>query len=125
MNRKFLYLAALAASCAIAAPQAASAALTVNSAGAGLGFSLSTFTTLPQSGPFGAWGSAVLSNGNVVVNGYASPGSGATVNRVFSDVDGHVYGDALSTSVWNDGPYASALTRLGGTVYGTHYADNT
>src|SRR5437764_105750 len=112
MNRKTVYLAALAATCAIALPQAASAALTITAAGSGLGFSLSTFTTLPQQGSYGAWGSAILPNGNVVVNGYTT--SGATVNRVFTDVDGHVATDALSTSNWNDGNYASALTRVNG-----------
>lgn len=125
MNRKTLWLAAVAASCAIALPQAASAGLAINAAGAADGFSLSLFTTMPQSGPYGAWGSAVLSNGNVVVNGYAGPGSGSFVNRVFTDVDGHAYTDALSTKAWNDFDYASALTRLGSTVYGTEHGSNT
>ena len=124
MNRKSAYLVAAAIVGALALPQAASAAMSLTAAGTGLNFALSTFATLPQNGAYGAWGSAVLSNGNVVVNGYASPG-GPTVNYVFADVDGQNPGSALSTSSWNDGNYASALTRVGTTVYGTHYSDNT
>lgn len=125
MNRKTAYFAALAATCAFVLPQTASAAMSLTAAGTALNFQLSTFASLPQNGPYGAWGSAILSNGNVVVNGYNANGSGQTVNYVFADVDGQNAGTALSVSTWNDGNYASALTRVGTTVYGTHYSDNT
>ncbi|MBS0360721.1 MAG: PEPxxWA-CTERM sorting domain-containing protein [Proteobacteria bacterium] len=123
-NRKirFLSVAASAAilTAAVAAPQAASAAMALTSNGTTLGFTLSTFASgIPQSPPYAAWGSAILANGNVVMNGYNS--FGQTVNYVWADVDGQTPGSALSVSAWNDGNYASALTRLGTTVYGTQY----
>lgn len=122
MTRTSLTLAAIGAVCALALPQAASA-LNITAQGTALGFSLSTFATLPSNGAYGAWGSATLSNGKIVVNGYNN--SGQTVNYVFNDMDGQNPGTALSIRSWNDGGYASALARVGTTVYGTHYSDNT
>jgi len=125
VKRHYLISGAALVACLALTGTPSFAALTITSAGAADGFSLSTFSTLPQSGPYGSWGSAILSNGNVVVNGYNPTNLGQTVNFVFSDVDGHTVSSALSTSVWNDGNYASALAALNGTVYGTHYSDNT
>lgn len=117
--------AALAVASALALPQAASAALQLTAAGIADGFTLTTVTTMPQNGPFGAWGSAILGNGNLVVNGYDVANIGRTVNYVFKDVDNQTPADALFKSGWNDGNYASALAALNGVVYGTHYSDNT
>lgn len=119
-------LAAILAIATVAlAPSQANAQLAVTSAGTADGFSLTTFATMPQNGIYGAWGSAILANGSVVVNGYNVSNLGQTVNYVFNDVDGQSPATALHTSVWNDGSYASALAQLGSTVYGTHYGDNT
>ncbi len=120
-----LWVGACAGAFLLAASGPAMAALTVTPAGASNGFSITTFTTLPQNGPYGAWGSALLANGDVVVNGYNPANLGQTVNFVFTDVDGHNVGQALSTQPWNDGNYASGLVALNGVVYGTHYSDNT
>lgn len=125
MKKLALQAAAVAAVGAFVLPGAASAALTINGAGTGLGFSLTTFASglpSPCCG-YGAWGSATLSSGNVVMNGYN--GSGGFVNYVWKDVDGQNPGSALSVKPWNDGNYASALGRVGSVVYGTHYSDNT
>src|SRR4051812_38011461 len=94
-----LPLAAVALALAVA-PGAAQAALTLNATGISDGFVLTTFANLPQSGPYGAWGSAILSNGHVVVNGYNNVGQ--FTNYVFNDLDGQNPGTALSTSPWND-----------------------
>jgi len=60
------------------------------------------------------------------VNGYKPRQPGADGELSSSPtVDGHNVGQALSTKAWNDGNYASALAALNGTVYGTHYSDNT
>jgi len=116
-------LATAIAASAVLVSSSASAGMVVTAAGLAKGFSLSSFATLPSSGAYGAWGSAILSSGNVVVNGYNS--SGGTVNYVFTDADGQSPGTALFTSAWSDGGYASSLARLGGTVYGTHFSDDT
>jgi hypothetical protein len=116
-------LAAAALSMAMPAP--ATAALTLTAQGQALGFTLSTFASglpSPCCG-YAAWGSATLSNGRIVMNGYNQ--AGQTVNYVWSDVDGQTPATALSVNPWNDGGYASALVRVGGAVYGTHYSDNT
>lgn len=117
------YAATVATLLVIAAPSAAFAGMTLNAAGAADGFTLSTFASnLVASGPYGAWGSATLANGNIVMNGYSS--SGPTVNYVWTDTNGQTPSTALSVNSWNDGNYASALARLGNTVYGTEYGYN-
>jgi hypothetical protein len=122
MQLRDIVLAALGVA-AIGAP--AAAGMSITPAGAADGFSLTTFATLPSSGPYGSWGSARLSDGNIVVNGYASDGSGNTVNYVFHDADGQNPGTALFQSPWADGSYASGLTTLNGVTYGTHFSDET
>lgn len=117
-------IAASFAVTALATP--AHAQLTLTSAGTTNGFNLSLFAAMPSyCCGYGAWGSAVLSNGNVVVNGYNAPGDGTFMNYIFADVDGQSYLTPLAKNLWNDGGYASALATLNSVTYGTHYSDNT
>lgn len=119
-------LGAAASFAVMAMATPAHAQLTLTSAGTTSGFNLSLFASMPSyCCGYGAWGSAVLANGNVVVNGYNGPGDGTTVNYVFADVDGQNWMTPLAKNLWNDGGYASALATLNGVTYGTHYSDNT
>ena len=98
-------------SAVILAASTANAGMVTTAAGAGAGFTLSTFATGFETccGPvIGPLGVAVTSTGNVMVADYTG-----TV-RVLSDVDGQVVGAANA----NVG-FASAvgLTNLGGVVY--------
>ena len=121
-----LQIAAIAAIVLLGAPKTAYASLVLTSAGIADGFSLSRVTTLPTycCASYGAFGSAILGNGNLVVNGYSADRIN-TVNYVFTDIDGQTPAAALSTRPWNDGAYASGLASLSGVVYGTHYSDKT
>ncbi len=95
-------------SCAALSSPAANAALLLNADGINLGFSLSTIvSTFPQTIIVG---SALNSDGNIMVTGHQS---GEV--RVYANADNQSYASALSTGSYSG--FASGMAAINGVVY--------
>lgn len=98
-----------------AAIPAQASSLTITTAGANLGFSLSTFASgFPSFGPggIGPAGVAVNGNGQVLVHSQVD-----NLNYVFPDVNGQTTTTAIGSTSFT--AFAPAYTNSGGTVYGS------
>ncbi len=104
----------------VAASPAQASGLTLTAAGVTNGFSLTLFVSgIPNSFPYGPFGIATNSLGQVVMQDYPNGR-----NYVFTDVDNQTFASALSSQPYAVNSYATAFANLGGQLYATNNDDS-